>query len=116
MRAEGHVALAGGSTPRRAHELARRRQDWTRVTFWWSDERCVPPDDERSNFGLARRTLLEHLAAGPAAVHRIGGELPPAEAADEYDRALRGVTIDLNLLGIGPDGHTASLFPGMPSL
>ena len=84
--------------------------------MWWSDERCVPPDDERSNYRLARETLLDRLAVAPAAVHRIEGELDPTEAADRYDRALRGVQVGLNLLGIGPDGHTASLFPNAPTL
>src|SRR5438105_5058590 len=111
--ATGNVALAGGSTPRRAYELARRREDWSGVAFWWSDERCVPPDDERSNYGMARRALLGSVEAEE---HRIHGELGGAEAARLYEEELRDVTIDLCLLGIGPDGHTASLFPNAPSL
>jgi 6-phosphogluconolactonase len=111
--AEGNVALAGGSTPRKAYEAARRRRDWSGVAFWWSDERCVPPDDERSNYRMARLALLDEIDAEE---HRIRGELGGDEAARLYEEELRGVTIDLCLLGIGPDGHTASLFPNAPSL
>ena len=117
VSAGGHVVLSGGSGPKRAYELAAQLEsDWSRAEVWWSDERCVPPDDERSNYKLAKETLLDWLAVAPAAVHRIEGELGPTEAADRYDRALRGVQLDLNLLGIGPDGHTASLFPHAPTL
>jgi 6-phosphogluconolactonase len=114
LESNGNVALAGGSTPRRAYELARERLDWSGVGFWWSDERCVPPDDERSNYGMARAALLDHV--DNADVHRIRGEHGGAEAARLYEEELRGVTIDLCLLGIGPDGHTASLFPRSPAL
>jgi 6-phosphogluconolactonase len=110
--ARGHVALSGGSTPRRAYELAAEKEpDWSGVELWWGDERCVPPDDERSNFRLAREALLDRLAVPPRDVHRIQGELEPEEAARVYDGELRGITLDLVLLGLGPDGHTASLFP-----
>ena len=113
----GHVALSGGTTPGAAHGAAAALQpDWSGVEVWWGDERCVPPDDERSNYALARRTLLDALRAQPTAVHRIRGELDPEEAACEYDAALRGIRLRLNLLGIGPDGHTASLFPHAPGL
>ncbi|HEY6018043.1 MAG TPA: 6-phosphogluconolactonase, partial [Gaiellaceae bacterium] len=81
--AGGDVALSGGSTPGRAYELAAAA-DWSRARVWWNDERCVPPDDERSNYRLARETLLDRLAAPPE-VLRIRGELPPGQAADEYD-------------------------------
>jgi len=112
----GSIALTGGSAPgpayRRAAELA---PDWSRASVWWGDERCVAPDDERSNYGLAKRTLLDHLEHGPG-VHRIRGELQPADAAGEYDHELEGVELDLLLLGLGPDGHIASLFPGSPQL
>ena len=114
MRAKGHVALAGGSTPKRAYELARDRRDWSSVTFWWSDERCVPPDDERANYGMAKAALLDHVELGQ--VHRIRGELGGEEAARIYEEVLKGVAIDLCLLGIGPDGHTASLFPNAQTL
>jgi 6-phosphogluconolactonase len=112
----GTIVLTGGSTPARAYELAAADEpDWSRATVWWGDERCVPPDDERSNYGLALRTLFHHLREAPF-IHRIRGELDPAEAAAEYDGALEGVTLDLVLLGLGPDGHVASLFPGSPQL
>ncbi len=112
--AGGHVFLCGGSTPRRAYELAADG-DWSHAHVWWGDERCVPPEDELSNYRLAKESLLDRLAGRPH-VHRIRGELDPAEAAGEYDRALAGITPDLVLLGIGGDGHTASLFPGSPAL
>lgn len=113
----GSIVLTGGSAPGRAYEIAAAEQpDWSGVSLWWGDERCVPPEDERSNYRLARETLLDHLEAPPAEIHRIRGELPPAAAADELDRALDGVTLDLLLLGLGPDGHMASLFSGSPQL
>ena len=113
----GSIVLTGGSTPGRAYRhAAERAPDWGRVTLWWGDERCVPPDDERSNYHLARETLLDHLAVQPAAIHRIRGEAPPDEAAAELDAALEGAALDLLLLGLGPDGHMASLFPGSPQL
>jgi 6-phosphogluconolactonase len=108
------IALSGGSTVAPAFELAARA-DWRNATVWWGDERCVPPNDERSNYLLAKRTLLDALAAKPQ-VHRILGELPPEAAADAYDAELEGIVIDLAFNGIGPDGHTASLFPGSPQL
>jgi 6-phosphogluconolactonase len=113
----GHIALSGGKSPEVAHETAARLQpDWSRVELWWGDERCVPPEDERSNYAMAKRTLLERVEVPPAAVHRIKGELGPEAAAAEYDEALRGVRLRLNILGIGPDGHVASLFPDAPGL
>jgi 6-phosphogluconolactonase len=113
----GHVALSGGKTPEPAHETAATLQpDWNRVELWWSDERCVPADDERSNFAMAKRTLLDKLEVEPARVHRVRGEIDPEAAAAEYDAALRGVRLRLNVLGLGPDGHTASLFPHAPGL
>ena len=115
--AGGHLALAGGSTPRRAYERAAGLEpDWSSAQVWWADERCVPPDDERSNFRLAREALLDRLAGPPRAVHRILGELAPQEAARRYDDELRSVTLDLVLLGVGADGHTASLFPNHEAL
>jgi 6-phosphogluconolactonase len=116
-RAGGHIALSGGKSPELAHETAAKLQrDWTRVELWWGDERCVPPEDERSNYRMAMRTLLDNLDVQPASIHRIRGEIDPAEAAAEYDAALMGVRLRLNLLGVGPDGHTASLFPHAPGL
>ena len=115
--ANGHVVLTGGTTPGRAYELAADlRPDWRSAEVWWGDERCVPPEHEWSNYGLAKRTLLDRLATPPAAVHRIRGELGAARAAEEYDRELEGVTPDFVLLGLGPDGHAASLYPFAPGL
>jgi 6-phosphogluconolactonase len=116
-RRGGSIVLTGGSTPGSAYRRAAELEpDWSNVTLWWGDERCVPPDDERSNYRLAKETLLDRLEKQPAATHRIRGEAPPAEAAEELDAALDGVTLDLLLLGLGPDGHMASLFPGSPQL
>ena len=115
-RAGLEIALTGGSTPRRAYELAAlREQDWSDAGAWWGDERCVPPDDDRSNYGMAREALLDRVSQPPR-VHRIRGELDPAEAAAEYERELGETELDLVLLGLGPDGHVASLFPGAPTL
>ncbi|HEY2373676.1 MAG TPA: 6-phosphogluconolactonase [Gaiellaceae bacterium] len=115
-RSGGHVVLTGGSTPRVAYELAAKLEpDWTRVELWWGDERCVPPDDELSNYGLAKLALLDHVATG--IVHRMRGELGPEDGAAQYDEELGSVEqFDLMLLGLGPDGHTASLFPSQPTL
>jgi 6-phosphogluconolactonase len=111
------IFFSGGSTPRRAYELAADADDeWTRAKAWWGDDRCVPPDDDRSNVKLVQDSLLSRLSRPPVEVHRIRGELEPGAAAEEYDRLLEGVSIGLVLLGIGPDGHTASLFPNAPSL
>ena len=113
----GSIVLTGGSTPGKAYErAAERTPDWGRVTVWWGDERCVPPDDELSNYRLAKETLLDRLEVQPHAVHRIKGELPPADAARELDAELADAQLDLLLLGMGPDGHVASLFPGSPQL
>jgi 6-phosphogluconolactonase len=118
------VSLSGGSTPRAMHaSLAkdhRERVDWGRVEFYWSDERLVPPGDADSNYRMARETLLEPLGIAAERVHRIRGETGEARAvADDYAREIAaGVdvvsgwpTFDLVLLGMGGDGHTASLFP-----
>jgi 6-phosphogluconolactonase len=113
----GSIVLTGGSTPRRAYELAAALEpDWGGVSLWWGDERCVPPDNELSNYRLAAESLLDRIEARPAEVHRIRGELPPTQAADALDSELAGVELDLLLLGLGPDGHVASLFPGSPQL
>jgi len=111
-----HIALSGGSTPRPAYELAASmRSDWSKAELWWGDERCVPPGDERSNFHLARAALLDRIARLPA-VHRVRGELDAKAAASEYDQELQGVRLGLAFLGIGRDGHTASLFPDSEAL
>ncbi len=117
-RRGGSVVLTGGSTPRAAYEVAGQLEpDWSGVELWWGDERCVPPDDERSNYGMAEAALLDRLEGEPAAVHRMEGELGREEGAAAYARELEGVgTFDLVLLGLGPDGHIASLFPNFPTL
>ena len=121
--AGGHIALAGGSTPRAAYERAAAMDvDWSGATLWFGDERSVPPDDERSNFGMVRAALLDRLSGPPPVVRRIEGERDHHEAAADYERALQeafgeGVPrLDLVLLGLGPDVHTASLFPGQRAL
>jgi 6-phosphogluconolactonase len=125
------IALAGGFTPRPAYTLLgtpafARRIDWPRVQVFWGDERCVPPDDPRSNYRIAREALLERVPLPPGNVHRLRGEDPPVQAAAAYEATLRGFFapsgappnalpssgFDLILLGMGADGHTASLFPG----
>ena len=117
-REGGSIVLTGGSTPRHAYEIAAELEpDWSGVELWWGDERCVPPDDERSNYGMAKAALLDRLDGVPAAVHRIPGELGRDEAVAEYKQELAGIdTFDLVLLGLGPDGHIASLFPKFPTL
>ncbi len=113
----GGIALAGGATPKAAYKLAAAEPEaWEEAVVWFGDERCVDPDDERSNYRLARETLLDPLAAAGVtpAVHRMEGELGPRDGADRYEEVLRGAggtPLDLVLLGIGPDGHTLSLFP-----
>jgi 6-phosphogluconolactonase len=115
--AEGDVVLTGGSTPERAYEIASElRRDWSDTELWWGDERCVPPDHEWSNYALANRALLDAVDVPPVAVHRIEGELGADEAARRYDVALRDVSLDVVLLGLGPDGHAASLYPNSPGL
>ncbi len=112
----GNIVLTGGASVGPAYEHAAALEpDWHRVSVWWGDERCVPPEDSRSNFGLARATLLDRLERPPE-VHRMRGELPPAEAARAYDAELDGVELDFLLLGLGGDAHVASLFPGSPQL
>jgi 6-phosphogluconolactonase len=101
----------------RAYERAAGLEpDWSRAGVWWGDERCVPPDDERSNFGLTKRALFDKLERQPGRVHRIRGEDEPQSAAASYEQALRETKLDLVLLGLGPDGHVASLFPHSPGL
>jgi 6-phosphogluconolactonase len=115
-RAGEHIALSGGDSPGPAYELAAGlEQDWSAATLWWGDERCVPPDDDRSNYLLVKKTLLDRITQQPE-VHRVQGELGGDEAAARYDSETEGLRLGLALQGIGPDGHTASLFPGAPTL
>ena len=117
-KASGHVAITGGSTPRAAYERAAElRRDWSGVDFWFTDERCVPPDHEHSNFGMAERALLSRAAG--ATVHRMRGELGPEDGAAAYENELGEFgpeSLDLILLGVGPDAHICSLFPGDDAL
>jgi 6-phosphogluconolactonase len=117
-----HVALAGGSTPRAVNALLtaeplRSSVDWSRIVFWFGDERCVPPDDPDSNYRMNRETLLDPLGIKPENVHRMRAEGDPSASAADYATVLMRdlgdvPRLDLILLGMGPDGHTASLFPG----
>lgn len=117
------VALSGGRTPRRTYELLaqppwRDRIDWPRIFIFWGDERCVPPDVLRSSARLAREALLGHVPLPDAQIHPILCQTSPEEAAAGYETLLRAFfpegppVIDLIFLGLGADGHTASLFPG----
>jgi 6-phosphogluconolactonase len=123
--AEFTIALSGGSTPAAIYELLATRfrlsVDWKEVQFWWGDERCVPPDDQHSNYAMANRTLLSHLELRPEQVHRMRGELAPAQAARAYEQELRSAfsladgefpRFGLVMLGVGDNRHTLSLFPG----
>ena len=121
------VALSGGSTPRRLYErLASQpyasRIPWSGWHVFWGDERCVPPDDPDSNYRMAKEALLDRVPISPANIHRMRGETGPGEAAEEYEAVVRDVfqaatpSFDLILLGLGEDGHTASLFPGTQAL
>lgn len=111
----GNLALSGGSTPRRAYELAAAlAADWSGADVWLGDERCVPADDARANVRLVRETIM--TVARPPVLHPVDTSLEPAEAAWLYGAQLLGVGFRLVLLGLGKDGHTASLFPDAPSL
>jgi 6-phosphogluconolactonase len=122
------VALSGGSTPRRLHALLAQPPhleavDWQRTTVLFGDERCVPPEHADSNYRMAKETLFDHVPIPAWRIHRMRGEADPATAATEYQRRMRALfadddspRIDLVLLGMGPDGHTASLFPETQAL
>ena len=126
LRGRFTAALSGGRTPVELYSLLAResfesRIPWAHVYLFWADERCVPPDHEESNYGMARELLLDHVPIPPANVHRMHGEMDPVDAAARYEEGLRQFfasagdafpAFDLVLLGLGEDGHTASLFPG----
>ncbi len=125
-----HVALSGGSTPRHFHAMLaasplRERVDWSHIQFFWGDERCVPPDHPDSNYRMARETLLDAVPVPPDHIHRMRGEDDPAAAAHAYEDEVRTVfaatpdetpRFDLIYTGMGPDGHTLSLFPHTAAL
>jgi 6-phosphogluconolactonase len=130
-RGRAHIALSGGTTPARTYELlAARVEDWTGVEVWFADERCVAPQDQQSNYRLAAQVLFEPARLPAASVHRMPGELGPEQGARAYARELaeglggaetgapppHAPVLDLIVLGIGPDGHVASLFPGAEAL
>src|SRR3954462_13533142 len=139
-RAHGvcHLALAGGSTPRRCHELlAERRSNWAGVHIWASDERCVPPDSDDSNWKMITESLLDRVSIDESQLHRPRGELGREAAADAYEQEVRsaiwpcdagdelraaaaaadgGVSLDIVMCGLGEVGHTLSLFPGHPEV
>lgn len=126
-RGRFHLALSGGSAPRPLFELLAARPEalpWDQVELWWGDERCVPPDHPDSNYGLARAALIDPLrphGLDEARVHRMLGELDPGASARAYEDELCAAlgappVLDYALQGMGPDGHTASLFPDSPGL
>ncbi len=118
------VALNGGGAPNRLFRLLateyRKKVDWNKVHVFWGDERCVPPEDAGSNYGQAKEALLDHVPILEGNIHRVKGELDPASAAQDYAQILKSFAggdlefprFDLAYLGMGEDGHTASLFPG----
>jgi 6-phosphogluconolactonase len=127
QRGRFSVALAGGNTPRRAYELLAGppfadAAPWDRMHIFWGDERCVPPDDPRNNARMAKEAWLDRVPIPPGQIHPLDCADSPAEAAWNYEVTLREYfagrppRLDLVLLGLGDNGHTASLFPGSPVL
>jgi 6-phosphogluconolactonase len=131
-RGRARIAISGGSTPSAAFQLLadpdqpwRGRMPWDRLELYWVDERCVPPDDPQSNYRMTREAMLDHVPLRPEQIHRMEGELEPKMAAARYESELRNSfrlegaqspRFDLIALGMGGDGHTASLFPGTKAL
>ncbi len=131
-RGVARVAISGGSTPQAAFKLLADPAQpfantipWDKLQLFWADERCVPPEHPESNYGVCKNLLLDHVALPAANVHRMEGELDPEEAAARYESTLRNTlklegaespAFDLLLLGMGDDGHTASLFPHTDAL
>jgi 6-phosphogluconolactonase len=131
-RGRARVAISGGSTPKVAFQLLadpnqpwRSRMPWDKLELFWVDERCVPPDNTESNYRMTREAMLDHVPLRPEQVHRMEGELDPQAAAARYESLLRNSfrlegaespRFDLVQLGMGPDGHTASLFPHTEAL
>lgn len=121
------IALSGGSTPKKMHEMLARKEriDWSNVHVFWGDERTVPPDHPDSNYRMAKETLLDLIGIPDSNIHRMKGEIDPEDAALQYEAEIRSVfrlvegeipRFDVILLGMGADGHTASLFPGTDAL
>src|SRR5208282_5034175 len=131
-RGVARIAISGGSTPKAAFatlaeqgEEWRERMPWDKLDLWWVDERCVPPDDAGSNYRMTREALLDHVPLKPEQIHRMEGELEPDDAAAKYETelknsfGLKGAEVprfDVIQLGMGLDGHTASLFPHTEAL
>jgi 6-phosphogluconolactonase len=132
QRGRARIAVSGGSTPKAAFQLLadpskpwRNRMPWDKLDFWWVDERCVPPDHADSNYRMTREAMLDKVPLKPEQVHRMEGELEPQAAAARYESEIRNSfrlegaespQFDLLELGMGPDGHTASLFPHTEAL
>lgn len=131
-RGAARIAISGGSTPKATFQLLadpaqpwRERMPWSKLDLWWVDERCVPPSDADSNYRMTREAMLDHVSLPSAQIHRIEGELEPEASAARYESELRnsfrleGAEVprfDVVQLGMGPDGHTASLFPHTQAL